>query len=163
MLNRQTCWHNHHTQRTPQLRDVCIQCRSCGAAGVDRSPTMRARRATLKSRRDDMIVAPGKRSAARGNGRTMIVAFFPSVLARQRRAKTEGKKEVGLGGVSPRAAASAALPGATFMPPRWGSGGANQALAPNRRPGFPLGSFGSFVYLVSAPPASRAAVGEAPR
>ena len=31
-----------------------------------RSATMRAERAQLKSRRDDMIVAPGKRSAARG-------------------------------------------------------------------------------------------------
>jgi hypothetical protein len=66
----------------------------CGSA--ERSPTMRAERAKLKSRRVDLTIAPGKRSAARGYGRKMISSFFPSGLARQRRAKPEGKKEIGV-------------------------------------------------------------------
>jgi len=41
-----------------------------------------------------MIIAPGKRSAARGWGAKLISSFFPSTLARRRRAKVEGKKEV---------------------------------------------------------------------
>jgi len=44
-----------------------------------------------------MIIAQGKRSAALGSGRKMIPSFFPSGLARQRRAKPEGKKEAGWG------------------------------------------------------------------
>ena len=57
-----------------------------------------------------MIIAPGKRgtSDARGYGHDMICSFFPSGLARLGRAKPEGKKEVGLGGILARAAASAA-------------------------------------------------------
>jgi hypothetical protein len=39
----------------------------------------------------------------------------------------------------------------------------NQAPAPNRRPRFPLGGLPRIVYLVCAPPASPAAVGEARR
>jgi len=39
----------------------------------------------------------------------------------------------------------------------------NHAPAPNRRPRFPLGSPGQFEYHFCAPPASRAAVGEAQR
>jgi hypothetical protein len=39
----------------------------------------------------------------------------------------------------------------------------NEAPAPNRRPPFPFGSPGEFEYLVGAPPASPAAVGEAQR
>jgi hypothetical protein len=39
----------------------------------------------------------------------------------------------------------------------------NQAPAPNRRPPFPLASLGEFEYLVCAPPAFPAAVGEARR
>ena len=68
---------------------------------------MRAERAKLKSRRDDMIIAQGKRSAALGSGRKMIPSFFPSGLARQRCAKPEGREEVGWGGSLPRAAACA--------------------------------------------------------
>jgi len=88
-------------------------------------PVMRAELAKLKSQRDDMIIAPGKQSAARGYGRKMISSFFPSGLARRRRAKPEGKKEAGWEGSLPRAAASAALPGAIIMPPLRGSGEAN--------------------------------------
>jgi len=40
---------------------------------------------------------------------------------------------------------------------------ANKAPAPNRRPRFPLGGTVGFEYLVSAPPAVPAAVGEAQR
>ena len=39
----------------------------------------------------------------------------------------------------------------------------NKAPAPSRRPRFPLGSLQEFEYLVCAPPASPAAVGEAQR
>jgi hypothetical protein len=39
----------------------------------------------------------------------------------------------------------------------------NPAPAPNRRPRSPLGASGQFEYLVYAPPASPAAVGEARR
>ena len=81
------------------------------------SPAMRAQRAKLKSRRDDMIIAPGKRSAARGCGPRMISSFFTSGLARPRRAKPEEKKEVGWGVSLLRAAASAALPWAGMWLP----------------------------------------------
>src|SRR5438270_1195204 len=83
-------------------------------------------RTGLKSRRDDMTIAPGKRSAARGWGCKMISSFFTSGLARRRRAKPEVKKEVGWGGALPRAAASAALPWAIILPPLRGSGKANR-------------------------------------
>jgi len=39
----------------------------------------------------------------------------------------------------------------------------NKAPAPNRRPRFPLGGMWDFGYLICAPPASQAAVGEARR
>jgi hypothetical protein len=39
----------------------------------------------------------------------------------------------------------------------------NETPAPNRRPRFPLGAVGEFVYHLCAPPASPAAVGEAQR
>ena len=47
-----------------------------GLPEPDRSPVMRAERAKLKSQRDDMIIAPGKQSAARGYGGKMISSFF---------------------------------------------------------------------------------------
>jgi hypothetical protein len=99
-------------------------------AHPQRSPTMRAQRAKLKSWRDDMIIAPGKRSAARGCGPRMISSFFSSGLARLRRAKPEEKKEVRWGVSLPRAAASVALPWATIRPPLRGSGTANQTIEP---------------------------------
>ncbi len=74
----------------------------------ERSPSMRAQRAESKSRRDNIKVAPSKRSTARGCG----------------------PKEVGWGGALPGAAASAALPRATHMPPRWGSGPTNKTPQP---------------------------------
>src|SRR5206468_10220117 len=88
---------------------------------------MRAQRAKLKARRDDTIIAPGKRSAARGSGRKMISLFsfwFGAPDARQ----TRRKKEVGLGAALPRAAA---LPWATIMPPLRGFGKSNQPNAAN--------------------------------
>ena len=90
-----------------------------------RSPSMRAERAKLKSRRDDMIIAQGKRSAALGYGRKMIFSFFLPVWRASAR-QTGRKKEVGWGGFLPRAAASAALPWAIVRPPLRGSGQANQ-------------------------------------
>ena len=56
-----------------------------------RSLIMRAERANLKSRRDDLRIAQGTRgtSAALGCGWKMISSFFPSGLARRRRAKPE--------------------------------------------------------------------------
>ena len=80
------------------------------------SPEMGAERAKLKSRRDDVRIAPGKRSAARGYSHKRISSFFPSGLAPPRCAKPEGKKEIGLGGFLPRAAA-ATLPWAIIRPP----------------------------------------------
>jgi len=42
-----------------------------------------------------MIIAPGKRSAARGYGRKMISSFFPSGLARQGVPNRKEKKRLG--------------------------------------------------------------------
>jgi len=98
---------------------------------LERSPIMRAERAKLKSCRDDMPIAQGKRSAALGYGRKMIPSFFSSGWAQQKRAQPEEKKEVGWRGSLPRTAASAALPWANIRPPLRGSGPANQALEPS--------------------------------
>ena len=87
---------------------------------------MRAERAKLKSCKDEEMIAQGKRSAALGYGRKMIPSFFPSGFACQRRAKPEGKKEIGWGGSLPRASASAALPWAIILLPLRGAGKANQ-------------------------------------
>ena len=87
---------------------------------------MRAERAKPKSCKDDEIIAQGKRSAALGYGGNMVISFFPSGLAPLGRAKPEGKKETGRGGVIPRAAASAALPWAIILLPLRGVGKANQ-------------------------------------
>ena len=116
---------NHFLPATPDFDALLFRGLRSGVPEAKRSPTIRAKRAQLKSRRDDMIIAPGKRSAARGYGRKMIASFFPSGLARLRRAKPEGKKEIGWGGSLPGAAAAAALPRAIIMPP----------LAGLRRPG----------------------------
>jgi hypothetical protein len=58
----------------------------------------------------------------------ILFLFFPSGLARRKRAKPEGKS----GGMSslPRAAAAAALRGAIFMPPLRGAGRALTLLLP---------------------------------
>jgi hypothetical protein len=71
-------------------------------------------------------MAPGNRNAAQGHGREMTSSVFPSGLAGRRRAKPEGKTESGRGGVLPRAAASAALPGADILLPFQDAGTANQ-------------------------------------
>jgi len=92
----------------------------------NQSSPMRAERAKPKSCKDDGIVAQGKRSAALGYGCKTIPSFLPSGLARQRRARPEGRKEVGLGGSLPRAAASAVLPWAIILLPLRGAGKANQ-------------------------------------
>jgi hypothetical protein len=90
---------------------------------------MRAERAKRKSCKDDEIIAQGKRSAALGYGGEMIHSFFPSGLARQGRARPEGKEEDGWNGSLPRAAASTALPWAIILLPLRGAGKANQRAA----------------------------------
>src|SRR5215472_3894231 len=59
--------------------------------------------------------------------------FFPSGLARRMRAKREGKKEVGLGGILPRAAASEAWPWAIILPPLAGLRSPERERATRRR------------------------------
>ena len=98
---------------------------------------MRAERAKLKSCRDDMPIAQGKRSAALGYGRKMIPSFFSSGWAQQKRAQPEEKKEVGWSGSLPRAAASAALSWAIILLPLRGAGGReNCRLGSTNRPSF---------------------------
>lgn len=103
------------------------------ASEAGRSPTMRAERAKLKSRRDAMTIAPGKRgtSAARGYTSKMISSFLPFRFAAPEERQTgKGEKDCGGrlftpgGGLPPHpitAGQAAALPGATIVPPRWGS------------------------------------------
>ena len=93
-----------------------------------------------------MKVAPGKaaEAAARGETPPNPTSFFPSVLARQRRAKTEGKKATIIVRPLPRAALR--LPGATIMSSLRDFSVARRAriIAPNasgKRPrgnGFPI-------------------------
>ena len=71
-----------------------------------------------------MMIALGKRSDARGYGRKMISSFFSFWCPGARNQKE--KKRLGSVGLLPRAAASAALPGAIIMPPLRGSGMANR-------------------------------------
>ena len=73
--------------------------RACGPAGLSETVprSLRGERAKLKSRRDDMIIAPGKRSAARGYGRKMISSFFLLVWRASGRAKPEEKRRLGDG------------------------------------------------------------------
>jgi hypothetical protein len=61
---------------------------------INSSPCVRAERAKLKSRRDDLIVAQGQAAEAAALGKTPPnpTSFFPSGLARHKRAKPEGKK-----------------------------------------------------------------------
>jgi hypothetical protein len=73
--------------------------RRLAASEADRSALTRAERAKLKSQRDDMIIAPGKQSAARGYGRKMISSFFPSGLARLQARQTRRKKRGWVGGL----------------------------------------------------------------
>ena len=65
-----------------------IECHRPGAPHPDCSQTTRAQRAKPKSRSDDMEVARGNPESLRGLGfgLKMIFSFFPSGLARQRRA-----------------------------------------------------------------------------
>jgi hypothetical protein len=75
------------------------------------------------------MIAPGKRSAGRDYGRNMISSFFLPVWRASQCAKPEGKRRC-VWDALPRAAASAALPGATVWPPLWGFGTANKMVEP---------------------------------
>ena len=97
---------NNFVQATAVCAFLLVLGQEPGAPDGNRSPTMPVQQARLKSRRDDLIVAPGKRSAARAYGRKLISSFFLSGLARRRHAKPERKKEIRWDGALPRAAAS---------------------------------------------------------
>ena len=64
------------------------------------------------------------------------IALLSAIVCHWRRAKPEGKKEAGWEGLLPRAAASAALPGAIILPPLRGAGEANRVAGglPSRLP-----------------------------
>src|SRR5258708_26221806 len=89
-----------------------------------RSPRMRAQRAKLKSRRDNRIIAPDKRSAVRGNTNKMNISLFSSLVLRAARKTKLEKREGGAGWALPGAAAPlrCALPRAVVLPPLQGSG-----------------------------------------
>jgi len=71
---------------------------SGGLGSSRRSLCMRARGAKLRSRRDDLRIAQQARNERRPGLRTQNeFLFFPSGLARWRRAKPEGKKRLGVG------------------------------------------------------------------
>jgi len=103
---------NHRRQRTPRWR---LRFRRGdqwrGIAGPDRSLMMRAERAKLKSCRDDMILAQGQRgtSAALGSEREMIPSPFSGLARWPAGAPNQKKGRVSVGGLLPRAAASAAM------------------------------------------------------
>jgi len=96
-------------------------------------PTMRVKRAKLKSRRDDMIIAQGKRgtSAALGHARNIYPSPFSWCTAPgySPARYTRKKGRLGVGCPLPRAAASAALPWTIIMLPLWGAGWASQGAA----------------------------------
>jgi hypothetical protein len=114
-------------------------------AHLDGSPVMRAKRAQTQALEGREIIAPGKRSAARGYEGKMLSSFFPSGLARRSRAKPEGKKDGAWGGFLPKAAA---LRRATIMPPLRGSGKAN------KRCGVDAGSGSLFAFWCHCPGAT---------
>ena len=103
----------------PRLR---LSFQSTGYRSALRPPILRAQRAKTRALQGRYIIAPGKRSGARGNGRTMVSPCFPAGLARRGFAKPAGKQEIAWGVFLPRAAASKALPWAIMRPPRWGCG-----------------------------------------
>jgi hypothetical protein len=81
-------------------------------------------RARVKSRRDDKMVAQGKRSAALGSEPKLISLFLLPVW-RTSEARQTGSKKRQWGDPQPRAAASAALPWATILLPLRGARQAN--------------------------------------
>ena len=93
-------------KRTPLARVRCCQLLHGGYLVVT-LPTMRAERAKLKSCKDDETVAQGKRSAALGCGRKMIL--FPSSPVRRAAGAPDRGGRKRWGGLLPRAAAPAAL------------------------------------------------------
>ena len=100
----------------PTRNSVFISCWPPMARAADGqcSASVRAHGAKLKSRRDDMTIAPGKRSAARGWGHKMICSLFSNLVCPASfRGKLDWKTErLGVGGVLPRAAiASRSCPG----------------------------------------------------
>ncbi len=101
---------------------VCLL--SARIAQFCRSPRMRPQRAKLKSRRDDRIIAPDKRSAARGNTNKMNISLFSSLVLRAVRKTKLEKREGGVGWALPGAAAPlrCALLRAVIRPPLQGSG-----------------------------------------
>jgi hypothetical protein len=118
----------------PHLRPPPRWCPNIRYHGLDSmlingSPTMRAERATLKSRRDDMIIAQGKRSAALGYAAQTTFSFSLPVWRVSGAPNRKGKRDW-VGGPSPRAAASAALPWAIIRMPLRGSEKANQSRQP---------------------------------
>ena len=97
---------------------------------------IRAKRAKLKSCKDDEIIAQGKRgtNAALGSERKMICSPF-SGLARQPAGVPNLKKgRVGTGWALPRAAAYAALPWATILLPLRGAGPEKLRLGKTNQP-----------------------------
>ena len=72
---------------------------NCGPASTSprKSFIMRAKRAQTQAPQGRQVIAPGKRSPARGYGPKMISSFFPSGLARQKRAKPFDRSIVGVG------------------------------------------------------------------
>jgi hypothetical protein len=60
-------------------------------------PNMRAQRTRIKALEGRHVIAPGKRSAARGYGREMISSFFPSGLPRMFSGQTGRKKRGWIG------------------------------------------------------------------
>jgi hypothetical protein len=87
---------------------------------------MRAQRAKLKSQRDDMMVAQGKRSATLGCRRKIISSFFLLVF-RTGSAENQKEKRDGMGlPFTQGGSRLAPLPWAIVLLPLWGDGKANK-------------------------------------
>jgi hypothetical protein len=97
-------------------------------AELERSAFMRAERAKLKSLRDEMIIAQGKRSSALGYGRKMIASFFLPVWRASGAPNRKEKRGWGGGLFTQGGSRLAPLPWAIITPPRRGSVKAKRAL-----------------------------------
>src|SRR6266550_4370344 len=105
---------NQSVERTGMSRSAQFQLqrqwRLIPVAHLDRSGNLRAYRAKPKSRRDDMRVAQGKRSAALGNETIMNIPSLHGLLCRpDRSAKQTVKRGLRLLAGQPRAAVAARL------------------------------------------------------